>query len=547
MKKKTLPSTTERSGTSRPSKAPLLARSISRHGWKVPAGLVLLVGAINFTTMPAMFYPGDNVAPRMELADWLTTGQLGIDYSHRQALGGFIENRGQYLYENDAKQKFFSKYGFGNTLLYAPPYLWHQWSAGGNLNAPSDSLLFKINVWQVFLSMLFALYLYMLAMMFADRPLLAALFVLAVVYTSYVWHYLRSPTLEIFQMTPFLASVYHTLAFLRARNESGPAPTDRSPWRQLLWACVWSGILVQVKTFFVIQFIPVWIVALTAGHTNRTLFGRCIANVKSDWRKYALYLALPSTVAAGALLWSNTVRFGSPFETGYSQWILANGSSDLGYNLSVVPKALKGIFIVPGQYNGFFVFPLFGIALFGCVGMKRRYSKEFWVLMLFFALNLFAAIGHATWTGAWCYGPRYQIHILTLGSLPALVVADWIGRRIRRPSGIVALATVASILTLSLGLQARVNSVHYFADRYLMALFGQFKHKSMESAVREMSAAKHRAVFFMDVNAYLKGRRAYRPMKQLRALAPPEHWPVLEAQIDEALRQLMKPNFFFLR
>ena len=162
----------------RPSFLKRLCGSVWGQKWLL---LVLLVVAVvQVATMPGMIYPGDNFASRMESMYWLERGEMGIPYSERAALGGMVAERGQYLYENDEREMFFSRYGIGNVVAFLLP-CWLDKATGGKPAGSgvlwtSQSLLLWINIIQIVLALISACYLYLLARLYTERGWLAAAF-----------------------------------------------------------------------------------------------------------------------------------------------------------------------------------------------------------------------------------------------------------------------------------------------------------------------------------------------------------------------------------
>jgi len=505
--------------------------------------LLVLVGAVQFITMPSMYYPGDNFAPRIECSGWVATGTLGIDYSVRPEFGGFVEKRGQYLYENDGRGRFFSKYGFGNTLAYVPAY-WAEKLRTGKLAlmAGTDSLLFAINVEQVLLSLLFAFYLYRLAMLFAGRRWMAAVFVGVSIYSTYAWHYLRSPTLEIFQMPAFVGACFHALLFMR-RREAGD--DSARTWWHLTAAVCWSGWLVMTKVFFVVCFVPLWAFALVSGEKGLPWTARLAANFRKRLVPGLLSLVLPSLLWAVFLMWSNWYRFGSPFDTGYFQWVDDQGGYPGRLELRTLPIALKGLFVRVEQYNAFVVYPVFLFALAGIPTFFRKFRTEAVFLAGMFLVNLIPAACYITWNGSWCYGPRYQLHILVIGSVAFLEVMAWLRRHIREFPVAAAAAAMAAILAFSFHLQVQVNSLHYFTYNYVHGLFSQFKTPGMQKICDGMIHSRHRGFTHGDLKAYIEGRRSYEPVEEIRRVVRPDQAGAVMGQVDSHLRQMARPNYYF--
>ena len=272
--------------------------------------LLLAIAILHIWSMPALHYPGDNFAIRAEAAYLIETGELGIPYERKAELQGFLSERGQYFFDNEARQRYFSKYGIGYTLLYLPPLLAERLASGElSLHCSTDSQLVFLNLYGVALTLVLAAYLYLLVSLYTKVTVLRVGFVLASIYTTFLWHYLRSPTTEIYHLVTFLGFVYHAVRFIEKDRKPG---TPRR-WGHLLAATLFAGYSALIKASFVLFFIPLWALAFVVGD-EPSLVKRVVGNITRDWRRYALCLALPSVVAAVLFLGANITRCGSPFE-----------------------------------------------------------------------------------------------------------------------------------------------------------------------------------------------------------------------------------------
>ena len=273
--------------------------------------LLIVIALIQFFTMPAFFYPGDNFASRVEAAHLLETGSFTIPFSFKARMPGFFSERGQYFYEDDERQVLSSKYSVGCTLAYVVPTLAEKLHSGSvDPLAPSPTMLLFINLWQILLSLGFAAYLYLLMGLYTQRPWLRAGLVLASIYTTFVWHYLRAPTFEIFHLMPFVASFYHMVRYLRSREDAtGPAR-----WIDLAAAISFSCMLVWLKPFFAIHSMITALFAITAGPRNTSIRERITQNIRQHYKPIIFALIIPAVLFAAILLASNAVKFGSPFK-----------------------------------------------------------------------------------------------------------------------------------------------------------------------------------------------------------------------------------------
>src|SRR5690349_14533481 len=204
--------------------------------WKWIVAIVFLVAAINFLTMPAEEYAGDGNAVRIETIGLINTGRWAVPPEIAREWG----ERGQYFYQN-ANGAFYPKYGVLNTLIYVPA-LWIQKIASGNLSLYSDNTL-SLNLFNIVLSCATAVYLSLLARRYTDSNLTMSIFVIASLYCTFWWNYLRAQSFEIYLTLFFLAFVYHFVVALNCEPR-----TVRN--RQLFIAAVFLGLLCLSKIVF---------------------------------------------------------------------------------------------------------------------------------------------------------------------------------------------------------------------------------------------------------------------------------------------------------
>ena len=550
--------------------------------WRLKPDMVLvmlLVGMAGFhvLTMPSKYYPGDNFAPRLETAQWLITGRLGVDYSWRPRLGGFLEQRGQYLFENDAKQLFYSKYGIGYTLLYVPPLLAEKLYAGtvDAFRGSRTQILF-LNLYQILFTLGAATYLYRLASRYTQRRWLCLVFVLLSVYTTMLWHYLRAPTSEIFQILPFLGFCYHALRYIEGRT----AGEDGKTWRQLSLALGWAGFLVLLKASFVLLFGAMWLFALLtrpraeSGASRpgilKSFVSVPIENLRKDFKRYLVWLVLPSVFFAAVLLSVNCYKFGDPFESGYQQWQHRNGSGDfMKYSLGFIPGALKDFFLWGRPSSQAFIYyPLFAFALLGMWGFFKRHGRDALFLGFVFISNTLAMCSLSFSDGEWCYGPRYLLHMLAIGSLPFITLCEFVLRMKWRAAVGTFLAVVLTAVSVwSCQMQWSVNSLHYFTFHYASSLMGQTA-KSIEEAVlkqvpadqkgaweerlsakrKEISryywGAFHRGNIHREIVSHVEEGTPYPPIEIIKEMLPPQQREQAGAGLSKALDARVQRNFW---
>jgi hypothetical protein len=493
-------------------------------------GLLALIALLHLATPPKLFYPGDNFAARAEAAHLLNRGELGFDYVFRPILGDLVEQRGQYFFENDARRRLASKYGLGNTLAYIPPLLIEKLIHGElPVFCTTPSLLRILNVWNTLWVLGAAAYLYGIARIFGEggrwkvegggthpRPLQggdvarggwSALFVVAAFYTTYAWYYLRAPALEIFQFLPFFGFVYHGLRALQ-RSEQGLG-------KDAAISILYVGALMLLKPLYAALLVPLW--------------GAVVLRVEGrGWRG----VIVPTLLVIAVLLAVNAWRYGSPWETGYGQWLNADGSVNTRLSPALFRTGFRGLFLQPlNGWNVFVYAPLFLFALFGIPGFVRRSGAAAVFVLAVSAVLLAAVCCTAAWTGAMAYGPRYALFAVLLGSLPVLEVTF-----LARVPRVCALGVMALALGASLVMQIAVIRVPYLAPDYVEPAFRQIAKEPLVDAYFSAPSRRfHQGMVYRDLLAHRLGRAEFPPLRLLResgwAGANPDAFAQLQSHV----------------
>ncbi len=509
--------------------------------------LLLFVAVVQVFTMPSMFYPGDNFASRMESMYWLERGEMGIPYSERAALGGMVSERGQYLYENDDRQMFFSRYGFGNVVAFMLP-CWLDKVTGGKPEGSgalwsTQSLLLWINIVQIVLTLISACYLYLLARLYTERGWLAALFVVASFYSTFLWHYLRAPAHEIYLIFSCLGAGYHFLLFMRRANER----MDGRPhlWLHLLAAVLYCWILVSAKLFFVLFAAVMFVFCLMVGREPTLLWRRITANLQRYFWRYVLYAGIAWGIFVVGMLLLNWYRFETPLSSGYDQW-LRNGQKSDRFAFEIAKTAFPAFFIQMKSKNLFMHYPLLAAAVLAFPVMAYRRRLEAAFLGTAFVLMTGVICCYSGWAGEWSYGPRHLIPYLPLVSVAVITGLDAATARNRYlAAGIgVVLLVVLSITTQQ---QVQISSLHPFVYHYTSDRFQQGGLKDVPQIKAYHDSIRHRAKLFHDVRAHAKGERSYPPYRTLEGLIPsnnPDRAKIL-AQFDGFLKQMGRLNYWF--
>jgi hypothetical protein len=146
-----------------------------------------------------------------------------------------------------------------------------------------------------------------------------------------------------------------------------------------------------------------------------------------------ILFAIPVALAGGIILGLNTLHFGAPFASAYS---------DQPEGITFSTPILAGLygFLMSVGKGVFFFSPALVLCLFGIAPMLRR-APVFGaaILALFLSFLLFQSAWR-NWAGGWCWGPR---HIVQAHALLALPIAFWIAERWSSPRRVLLTSVLA--------------------------------------------------------------------------------------------------------
>jgi hypothetical protein len=484
--------------------------------WLLIAGIAIL----QLVTMPAFHYRGDNFVARAASISLLQTGDTGIPLENRHQLADLVDEGDRFFVLNHSKQKLYSKYGIGDSLVYLPPMLAElAYSGKLALLQRTRSLLLFINLYNIVFGLLTALILYRLARLFSNNRTLVAVFVVLSIYTSFLWYYLRSPTMEVYQVPMILGAALCCLQFIRSER-----------WVNLTIACLLVGYLTLMKNFFVILFVAVWFVPLLRFRKRSDLV--MLASRSS------VYLLIPSIAIMILVLVVNQYKFGSVFETGYT----ANSPLWEVYSPRYLPQQALRYLLLPGNYNIFLHYPLMLLAVLSLPRFLKRHRTEAIFLLTAFAV-FFLGICCFSELGEYCYGPRLMLPILVLGSLPLVVLLEAWYKRARQRS----LMHIAAAMLVSLGLgysallQVYVASLDYFAYHEAVKRFEPFEIAEID---RYFEQVPQRGLIYRDIIHHADRTWRFPPLDLIARYGPPGRGTLVK-QHSEWVDQLAASNFFF--
>jgi hypothetical protein len=187
----------------------------------------------------------------------------------------------------------------------------------------------------------------------------------------------------------------------------------------------------------------------------------------------ALCHGIPFLAMIAAWAAVNTVKFGQPWLTGYHVWRPSDHSltGDLRESLPALLGSVQRGFV--------FCFPVLVIALPFMRRWLRTRPVAYGGIVAVFLVYVGLIGMLPSWTGEWCYGPRYWLFILPFVSMPAVDALEWLRRGGPAALGFAAI-TVAG-LGYSTWLQVQVNRFPFFAYYQLMIPVREFSSPSLDA------------------------------------------------------------------
>lgn len=473
---------------------------------------LLTIGLVLFLTMPGYIYPGDAVSIRMSSISVIQTGELSVPAEIAKAFG----ERGQYFFENTNTDKWYPKYGVMSTLTYLPPLFVEQFFTDEllpyrelNSHGHLRRTLF-LNLYNIFLSCALAGYLLALAKRYTSRRWLAYAYIVFAFFGTFLWNYLRAHTVELQQVLFFTAAFFHLVRYhdLATKQDSPKSRFDA------VVSMSFVGALALGKLVFA-PLILLFFLGL--------FFSDCQSNKKNIARQFRIWLpyAIPGLITCLLIVAANQHRFGSPFTTGYAQWV-----KETNFITSDPTSGLWGYLFDP-RYG---IFLNFTLLVFAGLGLRKHCEKFRWefifstfVFVLFYVLNSF----FINWKGTWCLGPRYLLFVLPVLSLPAVT---WIDRLAANPNFLVKTfwsLVLGAVFCVSVSNQMLVNSLEWFSPYKAEAILSPYQNQNVTEYYNNRSHASLNADLFRSV--YLK--KPYPPLVLLASSLRPE-------QLQEAEKQL---------
>ncbi len=352
---------------------------------------LLIVAALGILTMPKELYPGDNHGIRLAATNFYLNGDIGIDYSLRDSLYPYLEAKGQVFLENDERQKFYSRWGELNTLLFTIPEMIRRPT---QLNLIFEEVIVYADAMSVVFSLLAAIYLFLLVRCVGGSPWASAMLVLCCFYGSFLWVYLRAQTYEVVHLFLFTGYVYHVVRHVQK--------AQRRLSMDLLVSQILLFMLVLSKsTFFVLY-----------GPTVLTLWQM---RMRKELGAVFAFCATALSVHLGLVYWKTGI-----FQLTTEGASFPNTPNVFSYK-NIIPRLRD--YTVNVKSSLFSMFPQLGFALVFWPGFWKEKRIETQFILMTIAINLALFLLFYA-RGEICYGPRYFTFLLPLMSLPLVRLLD---------------------------------------------------------------------------------------------------------------------------
>ena len=512
-------------------------REVFGKSLKNPGLLLVCITVLvaNGITMPHHHYRGDAIYVQANAVDLILTGSIMVPETNLEVMG----DPGQYYVQNTKNGKWYSKYGLINTFLYVPPLLAEKWVVGRlDYNYLSGVRICMLNGYMILWSVLIAVYLWKIFSFYSSSSAVKYSFVVAVFYATYVWYYLRTTGMEIFQLLFFLGFYYNLVAYKNGKSaiQSGSRWID---WN-LFGAIVFLACLCMAKLVYLLlaPVLMVFVLLVGYGHGIK-LVDHLRMTVWSNIRCYLFSLVIPLAAMLVLVVYVNDCRFGSPLNTGYQQW---RASRQLfSGNLWV---GLHGL-LVSGHGSVFLYFPVLVLSLFGVAEFVKKHAWDYSLTCVIFILFLLVHSKFCDWHGSWGLGPRFMVFILPVLSLPFIEVLERIvaARRGDAKTWMLCVLSVV-LLTGSAYFQVNVNALECFASEELGSMFWNAGIHNRNDAIRRYFGATYYGVICRDFIAYKEKGTPWFPLEQLRQSDKAEYVPAIENGLK---LPIFSCNYWFLK
>ncbi len=368
----------------------------------------LLISLVFVLFAPSGTYLGDPTTSQTEAFAIVYGGKINVPLEKVRMVQS-AANEGQYFVWNKVGERYVSKYGVAVTLFYLPQaFLYKKIGSHWKIDNFNSLWLFILNTFNLVLVFFYIFFLKRFAELYSRNKNVITTFVLLIVFSSYVFYYLRAQSSEILQMVLFLGW------FISLKRKR--------------WISSWMFLffLIHTKVFYAV-------LVLFQLYKNRSK------------RDVIPLMFLVSTAAAVFYL-----KFGSAFLTGYHQW----HPEYVTFKISSLKESIYGFLFSPLK-SIFIHVPAAAAGLFGIKAFRKKHPQEFKEITALVFTTAFLIALMPAWSGDAAYGPRYLLFLVPLLSLPLITVLESVAGKVNAlQRSLVPL--IVLMATMIFGIQSQV-------------------------------------------------------------------------------------------
>ncbi len=330
--------------------------------------------------------------------------------------------------------KIYSQYALGPSLVSVPGRYLRDHLA--HPASPSAKLAKVItgHLGQAVMGALTCMLFFGLCRRLGASPRAATAGTLTLALATMVLVYARSPFSEIVQTACILG---YASALIAAADQ----PTRR----HALLVGAWAAAVLNAKAVLALSIVGGVIFLGVALRRDRKALLRVLA--------WAAAAGVPGAIV---FLAYNHARWGSPFDTGYGE--------TLGLMREHPVAGLWGLLLSPGKSVFLFSPPLV-IGALAIVRFARDHRRPALALALVGIPPLFFYVRFLSWSGDYCWGPRYLTYLVPLLLVPAVITA-W-------PAIVRSRVLIASAaIVVALGVFVQVLGAAYYWDSWIRMSMG---------------------------------------------------------------------------
>lgn len=243
----------------------------------------------------------------------------------------------------------------------------------------------------------------------------------AIAFASLLFVYARYPMSEAIQAACVMGLVYELVRIVRGERE----------WRRGLALGLWAGAVVNAK------------LVLALGVVGGLVAAACIVRDRAQLRRLALGALVGGLPWLVMFLVYNQLRWGSPLSTGYDETLAMMNES--------MPVGLLGLLVSPGKGLVWFS-PMIILAIIAIARCGSAHRPTIAIVLAVVVPPLLFYARFLSWSGDYCWGPRYLLYALAPLSL---LMAPWLDRdrgRLCRwlVRGVLAVSVAVQLLGASL-------------------------------------------------------------------------------------------------